>query len=134
MEPKKLPRGRPFKKGNNANPRGAGALPPEARAIRKITIEHIQEIADLILQGNIEELKRLATDPATSVMKVWIAKAAVAGMTSGNLHSLEIILNRVMGRPRETVQISGLEGGPIKTENVFETAWRDGTDTDKEPS
>jgi hypothetical protein len=126
--------GRNFQKGQVSNPRGGGALTPQTRALRKITIEHLEEIADLILQGNIEELKRLATDPSTSVMKVWIAKAAVAGMTSGNLHSLEIILNRVMGRPRETVQISGLEGGPIKTENVFETAWRDGTDTDKEPS
>jgi hypothetical protein len=96
--------GRSFEPGNKANPKGGGAISASTRAIRKITLEHIQDVADVILDGNIDKLKALAADPNTSVLKVWIAKAAATGIQKGDLHSLDAILNRVLGKPKETVE------------------------------
>jgi|SRR5665213_88330 len=97
--------GRSFASGNKANPKGGGALSPEIRAIRKITLEHIEDVADLILDGNLEKLKALANSPDTSVLKVWIAKAAATGIQKGDLHSLAMILDRVLGKPKERVDV-----------------------------
>jgi hypothetical protein len=98
--------GKNFAKGHVANPKGGGALSPEIRAVRKITLEHIEEVADIILDGNIEKLKQLAANPETSVLKMWLAKAAAEGIRKGDLSSLETILSRVMGRPRNSVDVA----------------------------
>jgi hypothetical protein len=99
--------GRNFAKGNVSNPKGGGAISPQVRALRKITLEHIEEVADVILDGNIEKLKLLASDPETSVLKVWIAKAAATGIQKGDLHSLTMILDRVLGKSTENVKTQG---------------------------
>ena len=93
--------GRPFAKGNKANPAGGGAITPATRAIRKITLTHIEEVADVILDGNLDKLKALANNPDTSVLKVWIAKAAATGIQKGDLASLTTLLDRIMGKPKE---------------------------------
>ncbi len=126
--------GRNFAKGAVSNPRGGAALSPMTRAIRKVTIDHIEEVADIILDNNLEKLKALANDPTTTVLKVWLAKAAAEGIRKGDLHSLEAILNRVLGRPREFHEITGAAGGPIETEIVYDTAWRDAPNPNKENS
>lgn len=105
--------GRNFVKGQVSNPKGAGAVSPQVRAIRKITLEHIEEVADLILDGNLEKLKALASHPDTSVLKVWIAKAAATGIQKGDLHSLDAILNRVLGKPKERHEVTGKDGEEI---------------------
>lgn len=105
--------GRNFAKGQVSNPKGAGAVSPQVRAIRKITLEHIEEVADLILDGNLEKLKALASSPETSVLKVWIAKAAATGIQKGDLHSLDAILNRVLGKPKERHEVTGKDGEDI---------------------
>lgn len=105
--------GRNFAKGQVSNPLGGAALSPQVRAIRKITLDHIEEVADLILDGNLQKLKDLAGNPDTSVLKVWLAKAAAEGIRKGDLHSLESILNRVLGKPKERHEVTGREGEDI---------------------
>ena len=98
--------GRNIRPGQVLNPLGQGAVSPRTRALRKITLEHIEEVADVILDGNIEKLKAMASDPATSVLKVWIAKAAATGIQKGDLQSLTTILDRVLGKPKERHDIT----------------------------
>lgn len=105
--------GRDFQKGGVSNPKGGGALSPQQRAIRKITLEHIEDVADIILDGNIQKLSELAKDPATSVLKVWIAKAAAEGIRKGDLRALEAILDRVLGKPKEKHEITGASGSAL---------------------
>lgn len=105
--------GKNFQKGQVSNPLGGGAITPQVRAIRKITMEHIEEVGEIILDGNLTKLSELAKDPSTSVLKVWIAKAAAEGIRKGDLSSLEMILNRMIGKVRDKVDVSG-EGFLIK--------------------
>jgi len=98
--------GRDFAIGNKANPRGGGAVSAETKALRKITMEHIEEVADVILDGNLEKLATLAKDPNTSVLKVWLAKAAAEGIKKGDIGPLETILSRTLGRPKQAIDVN----------------------------
>lgn len=69
-------------------------------------MQNIEEVAEVILDGNIEALKALASNPDSSVMKVWMAKAAATGIQKGDLTSLEVILSRILGRPRTSVDVA----------------------------
>ncbi len=64
-------------------------------------------MGEIILDGNLTKLSELAKDPTTSVLKVWIAKAAAVGIQKGDLSSLELILNRMLGKVRDKVDING---------------------------
>ena len=108
--------GRNFEKGGVSNPKGGGALSPRVRAIRKITLEHIEEVADVILDSNLEKLKEMASHPDASVLKVWLAKSAAEGIRKGDLQSLTTILDRVMGKPKERHEVSGVDGAPIEVD------------------
>lgn len=98
--------GRNIKPGQVLNPIGAAAISPQTRAIRRITTEHIEEVADVILEGNLTRLAELARNPESSVLKVWIAKAAAEGIRKGEIGPLETILSRVLGRPKERIEAS----------------------------
>jgi len=109
--------GRNIKPGQVLNPRGGGAISPETRAIRSLTAEHLKDIADLILEGNVEKLKEIVTDPSSSVLRVWLAKAAATAIQKGDLGPLEVILNRSIGKVKEKVDLSASEGFKVVIED-----------------
>jgi hypothetical protein len=99
--------GRDIKPGQVLNPLGAKSRDPMKIAIRQVTAATYKEVADLILEGNVEGLKAIVSDPNSSVMRVWIAKAAATAIQKGDLGPLEQILNRAIGKPKENVEQSG---------------------------
>jgi hypothetical protein len=109
--------GKNFALGNKANPKGGGAISPETRIIRKITTENLKEIADVILDGNIEKLKEIITDPNSSVLKVWLAKAAATAIQKGDLGPLDTILNRSIGKVKDNINHSTSDGFKILIED-----------------
>lgn len=98
--------GRPFAKGNKANPIGGGALSPEVRAIRTITRDTVNEVASLILESNITKLKEIANSTTETALRVWVARAAVKALDKGDYHTLEMILCRVLGKPKEDLSLT----------------------------
>lgn len=106
--------GRDIKKGQVLNPKGGGAVSPQTRAIRKITLDHIEEVAQVILDGNVQGLKDLSSNPEASVLKVWIARAASEGIKRGDMHPLDLILNRILGKPKERHEHTGKDGERLK--------------------
>lgn len=113
--------GRSFKPGNKANPKGGGAITPETRALRKITVDQFADVADVILFGNLAKLVKLVNDPATSVLQVWLAKSASEGIKRGDLGPLEIILNRLLGKPNQAHEIKG----KIRLEDLLDASFDD---------
>ena len=98
--------GRPFQPGNKANPIGARAHSAATKALRQATVANLEEVAEIILSSNVAGLKDIALDPNSTVLKVWVAKAAARGISRGELGPLEMILNRVLGRPKESVNLN----------------------------
>lgn len=108
MAKKKLPKefiDNMFKPGQSGNP---GGQTKGAMRIKKLSKEQFAEVVDLIIQGNLEELKALAQNPKATVLKQYVAKAVDEGMKRGDWGMLNSLLDRLIGKPKEDVQLSVL--------------------------
>lgn len=118
--PKIPPKAYQFKKGQSGNPLGARLHNPELRAIKRLTRAEVAEIGTLIVSKNITKLKAIVKDAqknpdsAHSALKVWIAMVALKGMTKGDAHAMDVLLNRLVGKVKDEIELTGKEGGPIR--------------------
>lgn len=103
-----------FQKGVSGNPDGSRRHNKELMAIKKLTAHEVQEIGSLILNGNLTELKAIAGDSTASVLKVWIASVAVKSINKGDGIMLNAILDRIVGKIKERVELTGANGGPLE--------------------
>ncbi len=75
------------------------------------------EVADTIqalLACKMEELRLVYEDPSSTILEKTVAAALRRGLERGSLHSLEVLITRVFGQPKETIEHSGPQGGPIE--------------------
>jgi hypothetical protein len=80
------------------------------------------EICDafqVILSLNFEQLKTVFHNPDATVLEKQISSAIKHDIERGRLDSLEIILDRIYGKPKQQTEISGEGGGPV--EIIFKT-------------
>lgn len=118
--------GKDWVKGQVANPRGGGAHDPDKKIIRRLTQVQVAEVGSLILDGNLDELRRIIGDPKEGVppaadaspLKIWFATVALKGISKGDMHSLSIFLDRVVGKVKDKIELSGQNGGPIEFSNM----------------
>lgn len=108
-----MPRGNPQylkrvpKGGPSPNP--AGRKPDMFGAhLKKLSIVELEEIANLIVKGNVEQLRAVAKDPKSTVIKTMLAAACVKIITKGDMHALDQLLNRLVGKVKDTVEHKGL--------------------------
>jgi len=76
------------------------------------------EIGSMVLKGSIEDLKAVLKDPKASGLKCMIAGVAVRVIMKGDAHGMDLLLNRLIGRSKQKIEISGPEGDPIQTTKV----------------
>lgn len=106
MARKPPPIGRRFKKGEVHNPKGAAAHDPIKRIIKKLTVPQLEEVIGLVLFSPPEKLKEEAEKDPT-ILKTWIAAAAMTGIKKGDLTHLTSLIDRVVGRVKERIEVSG---------------------------
>lgn len=109
----KPPKTTQFKPGNNANPLGANAHDPVAKALRKITKETLNEVIELALNANTSELNRIYQDPETPALKKILCGVIADACKDKTLSSLERLLERLIGKVPTDVTSGGkpLQGG-----------------------
>lgn len=106
--------GRPFKKGQSGNPKGSSAKSRRLGAIGKLTVAELEEVGALLLKGDREALAHIGQNPKSSVLQVWTAGLIVHSMKEGDASIYRAILDRIVGKPRETMEVSGKDGSPIE--------------------
>lgn len=99
----------PWKKGQTGNPKGR---PPDAlnAALKKLTKEELEDIANLIIKGNMPALRAIAKDDTAPVIKVMVAATVVKIISKGDMHSLDTLLNRLVGKVKDTIHHTGTVG------------------------
>lgn len=95
-----------FKKGQSGNPEGGRAHNPDLRLIKNLTEAEMVEIGSLVVKGSIEDLKKIKDDPKTTVLKAMMASVAIKTIQTGNPQALDILLNRLVGKAKERVEIT----------------------------
>ncbi len=100
-----MPEGKRFKKGEVPNPKGRTKLPGPVKATRSMNRDQIAEIGVILLESSMDTLKELVRDPNATVIKRWAAAVAVKGIATGDFKSLDGLLNRVVGKVKDQVEI-----------------------------
>lgn len=109
-----------FKPGQSGNPLGGKLHNPELRAIKRLTAHEVAEIGTLIISKNLTKLRAIVKDAKDnpdskhSGLKSWIAMVAIKGISKGDAHALDVLLNRLVGKVKERIELTGEDGGPVR--------------------
>ena len=92
-------------KGETNNPNGR---PRKYVSILKDAGYKLAEINDTIqnmMAMDLEELKKVYDNPKATILEKTIANAMVKSLQKGSLYSLETLLTRLYGKPKETSSV-----------------------------
>ena len=98
--------GRPFPKGNNLNPLGAGAHDKEKKQLKQLTEVQLKEIMTMILTADITSVSAVLKNPKSTTLQVWLASAAVKAINKGEVGPLQFLLDRLLGKVKDKVEHS----------------------------
>ena len=105
---------KPFKKGEVANPNGR---PKKYVSLLKEQGYKLSEINDTIqamMAMDIEELKEVWDNPQATILEKTIANAMMTSLKKGSLYSLETLLSRVYGNPKQMTELTGANQEPLQ--------------------
>lgn len=93
-------------KGETMNPNGR---PRKYVSLLKESGYKLSEINDTIqsmMAMDLDELKSVWDNPKATILEKTIANAMKKSLEKGSLYSLETLLTRVFGKPKETAQVT----------------------------
>lgn len=93
-------------KGETMNPNGR---PRKYVSLLKESGYKLSEINDTIqsmMAMDLDELKAVWDNPKSTILEKTIANAMKKSLEKGSLYSLETLLTRVYGKPKETAQVT----------------------------
>jgi hypothetical protein len=93
-------------KGETMNPNGR---PRKYVSLLKENGYKLSEINDTIqsmMAMDLDELKAVWDNPKSTILEKTIANAMKKSLEKGSLYSLETLLTRVYGKPKETAQVT----------------------------
>lgn len=109
----------PFSKDNQPKKRGAR----KPSSIKKYIKDNNMSYADVSLMSKYilgltqEQLKDLLTNEKAAFLVRLYAHAVMKDMKNGNLSNVMQIVDRAVGKLKDTIEISGKDGGPIYTKD-----------------
>lgn len=105
---------KPFKKGEVANPNGR---PKKYVSLLKESGYKLSEINDTIqamMAMDLDELKSVWDNPKATILEKTIANAMMTSLKKGSLYSLETLLSRAFGNPKQMTELTGANSEPIQ--------------------
>lgn len=105
---------KPFKKGEIANPNGR---PKKYVSLLKESGYKLSEINDTIqamMAMDMDELKSVWDNKHATILEKTIANAMMTSLKKGSLYSLETLLSRAFGNPKQMTELTGANSEPIQ--------------------
>ena len=108
----------PFVKGQSGNPNGRPRKYVSLLKEQGYKLSEINDTIQVMMSMDMEELKTVWDNPKATILEKTIAAAMRKSLEKGSLYSLDTLLTRVYGKPKEQMD--------IKTDNKIEVIFIDG--------
>jgi len=95
-----------FQKGTSGNPNGRPRKFVSLLAKQGYTRSEINDTLQAMMSMTIEELAEVYKDPKATILEKTVANAMKKSLEKGTLYSLETLLSRVYGQPKQEVAAS----------------------------
>lgn len=96
---------KPFKKGEVANPNGRPRKYVTLLKEQGYKLSEVNDTIQVMMSMDVDELKSVYDNPKATIMERTIANAMNKSLQKGSLYSMETLLTRVYGKPKEQMDI-----------------------------
>lgn len=103
-------------KGETANPNGRPRKYVCQLTEQGYKLSEVNDTIQAMVAMSLDELKSVFQNPKSTSLEVTIASAIKKSITKGNLDSLETLLNRVFGKPKENITSTVVTRQPLTEE------------------
>jgi len=107
-----------MKKGETLNPNGRPRKYVSLLKEQGYKLSEINDTIQTMLSMDVSELKQVWDNPKATILEKTIANAMRKSLEKGSLYSIETLLTRVYGKPKETSQ--------VQTDSRIEVVFVDG--------
>ena len=104
----KQPHGGPLnilQKGETANPNGRPRKYISLLKEQGYKLAEINDSIQALMSMTPKELEAVTKNPDATVLEMTVAKAIIKSMNNGSLYSMDTLLSRVYGKPKEQVDV-----------------------------
>ncbi len=95
----------PYKPGQSGNPNGRPRKYVSLLKEQGYKLAEINDTIQAMMSMDLEELKTVWDNPKATILEKTIAAAMRKSLEKGSLYSLETLLTRVYGKPKEQMDI-----------------------------
>ena len=97
--------GNKIQKGTTLNPNGRPKKYVTLLREQGYKLSEINDTIQTMLQMDLDELKEVWDNPKATILEKTIANAMRKSLEKGSLYSVETLLTRLYGKPKETQQV-----------------------------
>jgi len=95
-----------LQKGETANPNGRPKKYVTLLKEQGYKLSEVNDTIQTIMSMDMDELKQVWDNPKATILEKTIANALMTSLKKGSLYSIDTLLNRVYGKPKETSQVT----------------------------
>jgi hypothetical protein len=92
-----------FKKGESGNPNGRPKKYVSALKQQGYKNSEINDCILVMISMDLDELKEVWQNPRATILEKTIANALRKSLEKGSLYSIEVLLSRAVGKPKESI-------------------------------
>jgi hypothetical protein len=94
-----------LQKGETANPNGRPRKYVSLLKEQGYKLAEINDSIQALMSMTPKELEAVTKNPDATVLEMTVAKAIIKSMNNGSLYSMDTLLSRVYGKPKEQVDV-----------------------------
>ncbi len=95
-----------WEKGESGNPKGRPKKLVPSMKIDGYKLTEINDTIQSIISMTVDELKMVWDNPKSTILEKTVAGALRKSLEKGNLESVETLINRVYGKPKEKLDLT----------------------------
>lgn len=111
----------PVKKGQVLNPYGQPRKYVSTLIKDGYKKAEVNDTIQALISMNVEEIKEVLTNDKATILEKTVASALIKSISRGDLSSIESLINRVYGKPKDHVETSGTQVIEIIRTNASRT-------------